>query len=120
MLRTMVTRRKCARNAWARRRSVKAAESMQLPKPTVTRLIQSLEEHLSVKLLNRTTRRVSVTSEGAAYYDRASRLLGELDELESSVVASRSAPKAPTAISSLATNIAVGLGDSVSTSLAHW
>jgi DNA-binding transcriptional LysR family regulator len=72
---------------------VKAAESMQLPKPTVTRLIQSLEEHLSVKLLNRTTRRVSVTSEGAAYYDRASRLLGELDELESSVVASRSAPK---------------------------
>jgi len=72
---------------------VKAAESMQLPKPTVTRLIQSLEEHLSVKLLNRTTRRVSVTSEGAAYYDRASRLLGELDELEASVVASRSAPK---------------------------
>ena len=72
---------------------VKAAESMQLPKPTVTRLIQSLEEQLSVKLLNRTTRRVSVTSEGAAYYDRASRLLGELDDLESSVVASRSAPK---------------------------
>jgi LysR family transcriptional regulator for bpeEF and oprC len=72
---------------------VKAAESLQLPKPTVTRLIQSLEEHLSVKLLNRTTRRVSVTSEGAAYYDRASRLLSELDELESSVVASRSAPK---------------------------
>ena len=72
---------------------VKAAESLQLPKPTVTRLIQSLEEHLSVKLLNRTTRRVSVTSEGAAYYDRASRLLSELDELEASVVASRSAPK---------------------------
>jgi LysR family transcriptional regulator for bpeEF and oprC len=72
---------------------VKAAESMQLPKPTVTRLIQSLEEHLSVRLLNRTTRRVSVTSEGAAYYDRASRLLGEIDELEASVTAARSAPK---------------------------
>lgn len=72
---------------------VKAAESMQLPKPTVTRLIQSLEEHLSVKLLNRTTRRVSVTSEGAAYYDRASRLIGELEDLETSVTASRSAPK---------------------------
>lgn len=72
---------------------VKAAESLQLPKPTVTRLIQSLEEHLSVRLLNRTTRRVSVTSEGAAYYDRASRLLGEIDELEASVTAARSAPK---------------------------
>ena len=72
---------------------VRAAESMQLPKPTVTRLIQSLEDHLSVKLLNRTTRRVSVTSEGAAYYDRASRLIGELEDLESSVTASRGAPR---------------------------
>ncbi len=50
--------------------------------------------HLSVKSAEPHTRRVSVMPpKGAAYYDRASRLLGELDELEASVVASRSAPK---------------------------
>ncbi|NML18915.1 LysR family transcriptional regulator [Azohydromonas caseinilytica] len=63
----------------------RAAESLGLPKPTVTRLIQALETHLQTKLLNRTTRRVTVTADGAAYYDRALRILGELDELESSM-----------------------------------
>ena len=39
----------------------KAADSMALPKPRVTRLIQMLETELQTKLLNRTTRRVTVT-----------------------------------------------------------
>ena len=63
----------------------KAADLLAVPKPTVTRLIQSLESQLQTKLLNRTTRRVTVTPDGAAYYDRALRLLAELDELESSM-----------------------------------
>ena len=63
----------------------KAAESLDLPKTAVTRLIQSLEEHLKVKLLNRTTRRISLTESGSAYYERATQLLQELDEVESSV-----------------------------------
>jgi|HigsolmetaAR202D_1030399.scaffolds.fasta_scaffold00269_33 LysR family transcriptional regulator for bpeEF and oprC len=71
----------------------KAADSLQLPKPTVTRLIQALEAHLETKLLNRTTRRVTVTADGAAYYDRALRLLSELDELESSMSRARRNPK---------------------------
>ena len=54
----------------------KAADLLNLPKPTVTRLIQTLESHLQTKLLNRTTRRVTVTADGAAYYDRALRILG--------------------------------------------
>ena len=41
----------------------KAADSLALPKPTVTRLVQTLEAHLQTKLLNRTTRRVTVTAE---------------------------------------------------------
>jgi LysR family transcriptional regulator, regulator for bpeEF and oprC len=45
---------------------VKAAESLKLPPSTVTKLIQDLESHLGVKLLHRTTRRVTVTPEGAA------------------------------------------------------
>lgn len=71
----------------------RAAESLDLPKTAVTRLIQSLEEHLKVKLLNRTTRRVSVTPDGAAYYERVTRLLSDIEELEGSVSHARAAPK---------------------------
>jgi LysR family transcriptional regulator for bpeEF and oprC len=71
----------------------KAADSMGSPKPTVTRLIQTLEKQLDTKLLNRTTRRVTVTADGAAYYDRALRLLGELEELESSMSKAKANPK---------------------------
>lgn len=71
----------------------KAADSMNLPKPTVTRLIQTLETHLQTKLLNRTTRRVTVTADGAAYYDRAVRILGEMDELESSMSRAKANPR---------------------------
>jgi len=70
-----------------------AAVSLQLPKPTVTRLIQTLEEHLQTKLLSRTTRQVTVTPDGAAYYDRAVRLLGEVDELESSMSRAKASPR---------------------------
>ena len=60
----------------------RAAELLDLPKPTVTKLIQQLEGHLHAQLLNRTTRRVTVTMDGAAYYERALRVLGEIDELD--------------------------------------
>ena len=71
----------------------KAADSLSLPKPTVTRLIQTLETHLQTKLLNRTTRRVTVTADGAAYYDRALRILSEMDELESSMSRAKANPR---------------------------
>src|SRR2546423_8182380 len=71
----------------------KAADNMGLPKPTVTRLVQSLEAQLDTLLLNRTTRRVTVTQDGAAYYDRAVRLLSEIDELESSMSRAKSNPR---------------------------
>jgi len=71
----------------------KAADSLAMPKPTVTRLVQTLEAHLQTKLLNRTTRRVTVTAEGAAYYDRAVRLLGDMDELESSMSRAKANPR---------------------------
>ncbi|RYX97804.1 MAG: LysR family transcriptional regulator [Comamonadaceae bacterium] len=71
----------------------KAADSMDLPKPTVTRLIQDLEKELDTKLLNRTTRKVTVTVDGAAYYEQASRLLGEVHELESSMSRAKASPR---------------------------
>lgn len=71
----------------------KASETLDIPKPTVTRLVQTLEDTLATKLLNRTTRHVSVTPDGAAYYDRAVRLLNELEELENVMAGVKSSPK---------------------------
>ena len=71
----------------------KAADSLEMPKPTVTKLIQSLETHLRVKLLNRTTRRVTVTADGAAYYERTARLLTELEEIDASLSNAQASPK---------------------------
>jgi len=71
----------------------KAADTLGMPKPTVTRLVQSLEQQLETLLLNRTTRRVTVTADGAAYYDRAVRLLADIHELESSMTKAKVSPK---------------------------
>lgn len=70
----------------------KAAESLSMPKATVSKLVQSLETHLRVQLLNRTTRQVTVTAEGAAYYERTSRLLSELDEIDTSLSNAQACP----------------------------
>jgi len=70
----------------------RAAEHMQLPKATVSTLIQSLETALSVKLLHRTTRQVSVTADGAAYYERCLRILSDVREAEESLSRTRLSP----------------------------
>ena len=71
----------------------KAALSLNLPKTTVSAQILALESRLRVKLLNRTTRRVSVTTDGAAYYERAVRLLHELEEAEAALSQATVNPK---------------------------
>jgi LysR family transcriptional regulator for bpeEF and oprC len=71
----------------------KAADSLQLSKTTVSDLVQNLEKHLGVRLLQRTTRRVTVTADGAAFYERCANILADLDEAEASVMQARLAPK---------------------------
>jgi len=71
----------------------KAGDSLQLSKTTVSDLVQSLEKHLGVQLLQRTTRRVGVTADGAAFYERCTQILADLDEAEASVTQARVAPK---------------------------
>ena len=71
----------------------KAAETMHVSKTTVTQLVQQLEARLRVKLLHRTTRRVQVTADGAAYYERAVRLLADLDDAETSLSSASAAPR---------------------------
>ncbi|WP_175882823.1 LysR family transcriptional regulator [Burkholderia sp. BCC0044] len=60
----------------------KAAEQLQLPRPTVSNAVQYLEKHLKIRLLQRTTRRVALTAEGATYYERCVQLLADLDDAE--------------------------------------
>lgn len=71
----------------------KAADSMNIPRATVTKLVQDLERHLGTKLLQRTTRRVNLTPEGADYYERAVRLIGDLDEMDQSAARARAQPR---------------------------
>ncbi|MTW03907.1 LysR family transcriptional regulator [Pseudoduganella ginsengisoli] len=70
----------------------RAAENMQLPKATVSNLIQSLETALAVKLLHRTTRQISVTADGAAYYERCLRILADVREAEESLSRTKLSP----------------------------
>lgn len=71
----------------------RAAAGLELPRNTVTKLIQALEAHFQVKLLNRTTRRVSLTNDGAAYFERMSRIMDEWQEAESALVMSQRRPR---------------------------
>ena len=71
----------------------KAADAMSLPRSSVSKLVQDLEAHLGTKLVERTTRSVTMTTEGAAYHERALRLLADLDDMDGTVASSRSTPK---------------------------
>ncbi|POM17195.1 HTH-type transcriptional regulator BenM [Burkholderia cepacia] len=55
----------------------KAAETLSLPRASVTTIIQNLEAFLGVRLMHRTTRRLSLTPDGAAYYERCVRILAD-------------------------------------------
>jgi LysR family transcriptional regulator for bpeEF and oprC len=63
----------------------KAAETLDLPRASVTTIIQNLEAYLGVRLMHRTTRRLSLTPDGAAYYERCVRILADVDETESTL-----------------------------------
>lgn len=70
----------------------RAAAALDMPKTTVTNMVQGLEQHLRTTLLNRTTRRVMVTTDGALYYERAQQILSEIDELDGSMSNSQAQP----------------------------
>ena len=53
----------------------RAAETLHMSRASVTQLVQGLEARLRLKLLNRTTRRLNVTADGAVYYERIVRVL---------------------------------------------
>lgn len=60
----------------------KAAESLNLPRASLTATLQNLERHLGAQLLQRTTRRLSLTPEGARYYAHCAAILAAIDTAE--------------------------------------
>lgn len=71
----------------------RAADSLGMPKATVTKLIQNLEDHLQTKLFQRTTRSVSVTREGECYYQNTVKWLADLEQMEGCLTESQNSPQ---------------------------
>ncbi|WP_028537217.1 LysR family transcriptional regulator [Paludibacterium yongneupense] len=71
---------------------VAASDRLELSRAMVTKLVSALEARLGVRLMHRTTRRLSLTSEGESYLEEASALLSELDDLESRLSAGATRP----------------------------
>ena len=69
------------------------ARELNLTPPAVTKRLAQLEKRLGVRLLNRTTRSISLTAEGETYLINAKRILGEIEEMERQVSSSRAEPK---------------------------
>jgi len=59
-----------------------AATRMDVSRAMVSKQVQKLEEHLGTRLLNRTTRRLSLTETGRAFYERSVQILGDVEEAE--------------------------------------
>lgn len=71
----------------------RAAEALEMPAATLSKTVRELEAHLGVRLLERTTRRVSVTAEGVLYYEKAGRILHDLEDIDASFGAVSDAPR---------------------------
>ncbi len=71
----------------------KAAEILGISKSHVSQKIAKLEDRLGARLLNRTTRRLSLTQIGESYYRRCSKIVGELEEAEAEVTQAQLEPR---------------------------
>lgn len=69
-----------------------AAASLGLPKSSISRSVAQLEHDLGVRLLHRTTRRLHVTDAGAAFYDRVSHALSDIDEATTAAADTQAEP----------------------------
>jgi DNA-binding transcriptional LysR family regulator len=72
-----------------------AARELGLSPAVISRRLAALESRLGVRLINRTTRSLHLTDEGATYYDTCARLLAEIEEADAAVAAGRAEPRGP-------------------------
>lgn len=71
----------------------RSAQELGITPSTVSKRLAALEQRLGVRLMNRTTRRLSLTSEGEAYLAEGARILEDLDVLEQGIAGSRAMPR---------------------------
>ena len=71
----------------------KAADSLNLPRSSVSKLLQDLEQHLGAKLVERSTRALTITPAGEAYRDQALSLLADLEEMDAAAGDARASPR---------------------------
>ncbi|MDF2862073.1 MAG: LysR family transcriptional regulator [Achromobacter mucicolens] len=71
----------------------RAADSLDMPNATLSKMVQDLEAHLGVRLLQRTTRRVTVTPEGREYYEKTLRIVRDLEDIDGGFKAVQGKPK---------------------------
>jgi DNA-binding transcriptional LysR family regulator len=72
---------------------VRAAERLDVSVSSVSRLVAELEAHIDARLLNRTTRRLSLTESGRAFYERCVQLLADLEEAKEAAGAGAANPR---------------------------
>ena len=77
---------------------IAAARRLGRSPAAVTRAVAALEDRLGIRLLNRTTRAMALTDDGARYLDSARRLLAELEDLEAGAAGEDSAPRGTLAV----------------------
>src|SRR5215471_10335864 len=70
-----------------------AARELGLPKSTVSRKVSELESRLKTRLLQRTTRKLSLTDVGRTYFDYCSRIVGEIEDAERAVSSYHETPR---------------------------
>jgi DNA-binding transcriptional LysR family regulator len=70
-----------------------AADALEVSQPSMVRTLAALERELGVRLLNRTTRRMSLTDEGRDFYERGKHIVAALEDARSSLSARRAAPR---------------------------
>lgn len=70
-----------------------AARALDLTPPAATKRLAQLESRLGVRLVNRTTRSISLTSEGETFLSHATRILDEIAEMEEAVTSARATPR---------------------------
>lgn len=85
-----------------------AARELDMTPPAATKRLAQLEQRLGVRLVNRTTRRISLTSEGETYLRHAGRILEQIREMEDQVASSRAEPRGV-----LRVNATLGFGRTV-------
>jgi len=84
----------------------KAAERLGLSTTATSRYVAELETHLQTRLLNRTTRKVSLTESGRAFYERAVQILSDLEEAEQEAARAAVVPRGTI---KLTTSVAFGV-----------